>query len=75
MVLSDHPTVSRTLGASSLRKSKGKGWIDYYILDVLNVGIQAPHEREFFDVEVKIEDHSGEWKSGMLLDFVELVRV
>jgi hypothetical protein len=75
VTLTDYPVVSCELGAISLRNFKGKGWIDYYVPSILDVGMQSPHEREFLDVKVEIVDHSGHWKTGIILDFVELIRV
>jgi hypothetical protein len=67
--------VSCELGASSLHNLMGEGWIDYDIPSILDVGMQPLHTCEFFDVRMEIVDHSGNWKSGMILDFVELIRV
>jgi len=74
-IVRDNPEVSCKLGTTTLEDLCGEDWTDYEIPSILDVGMQPPHDCEFFDVLMEIVDHSGNWKSGLILDFVELIRV
>ncbi len=56
------------------REHAGRDWFYYDLPEVLDVGTQEA-DSEYFDLTVELMDRSGNWKGGMSLDFVELVKV
>jgi hypothetical protein len=64
------PIVIKTaFDADNMRNLRGKGWRDFRLPDVLTV---QPFART---VKLSIIRHTGNWKSGLSLDYVRLRRI